>query len=96
MFVKKFALVWMKLKVGRLGLMYEACQWQKVPLVVEWQFPSCSVSVKLLAWRDAICLIADVLMFAVEIQAWVCTMVPPPIKLAPPFECSALCWTRQC
>ena len=88
MFVKKFALGWMKLKAGRQELMCEACQWQKV-LLVELHFPSCLVSVRLLAWRDAICLIADVSMFAVEMPAWVCTKVPPPIKLAPPFECSS-------
>ena len=62
-------MVWKKLKAGRLGLMSEACKWQEVAVAVEWCFPSCSVSEKLLAWRDAICLIAGVLPFAVEMHA---------------------------
>ena len=88
-FEKWFALVWKRLKAGTLGSMSEACKWQEVAVAIEWYFPSCSVSEKLLAWRDAICLIADVSLFAVEMQAWVCTKVPPLIKLAPPFECSS-------
>ena len=45
-------------------------------------------------WMDAICLIAAVVTFVVEMLAWVCTMIPPPIELTPPFECSPFCQAR--
>ena len=85
-FEKKFALVWKRLKVGRLESMFETCEWQEVDVAIEWYFPSCSASEKLLAWKDAICLIADVSPSEVEMHAQVCTKVPPLIKLAPPCE----------
>ena len=92
---ERFALVWKRLKAGRPGLMFEACKWQEVAVAIEWYFPSRSVSEKLLAWKDAICLIAGVSQFEVEMHAQVCTKVPPPIELAPPCKWSSF-WVRCC